>query len=329
MTPIQELFANNSFTSVKVITKQSFKVSRSNVNFEVRVVFPSHDNLFAQIQLIPEQDIRKHKNSGRINIVSNRGLIEAGYFYPKKSTRYNFDRYPNISEFSTFRLQFIQGTRSPTLTWWQEKNQFISNQDSVTLKCKDKSCRKLLKKGKFRLAINLMAGVNFELSSQNFKSSNLLCSSIVIDYIRIFEHFRPVSRNIHDRKSNGTRASEICQGDVIDIVKMSKNISWMETSCVIIISLVVFVIFSLSSMITMIILKKKQKRKSNYIEFGELYAIYEKYKQRKSFVDELENDSVVSGSVYDQVDFEQRIDTLEKPYLSMDKWKRAGYYKLP
>ena len=64
LTAIKESFANKSFTSATVITRQSFNLTRSNLIFEVRAALLTAEGVFAIILLISEEDVSKYLNSG-------------------------------------------------------------------------------------------------------------------------------------------------------------------------------------------------------------------------------------------------------------------------
>ena len=110
MTAIQESFANKSFTSATVITRQSFDLTSSNLIFEVRAAFPLAEGVFGAVLLIPEKDLVDYVlKESFVLLINYHKTIKAGYIHLGDYNFFKpFDITPDLSNFANFYLEFEQ-----------------------------------------------------------------------------------------------------------------------------------------------------------------------------------------------------------------------------
>ena len=82
MTAIKESFANKSFTSATIITRESFNLTRSNLIFEVRAAFSLAEGVFGAVLLISEKDLVDHDlKESFVLLINYHKTIKAGYIH--------------------------------------------------------------------------------------------------------------------------------------------------------------------------------------------------------------------------------------------------------
>ena len=193
LTAIQETFGNYSFTSAAIITKDSFNLTRSHLSIEVRASFPSSDFLHGAILLLPGEYLSNHskKLSAPANVNNTK---VSGYFsFPPgglQSFKYN--------EFSIINLD-IQNGKHVSSSWSLSGSMISQSLDNREV-------------ASFKLAI--MLSVESE-SNEDFqtvlnKSKDWGCSSMIIDYIEVFDLGESASLGEINRNLNRKQASEIC-----------------------------------------------------------------------------------------------------------------------
>ena len=181
-----------------------------------------------------------------------------------------------VTEFSTFRIEFKQKGYSARSSWWQNETGQSPSTDSVDLNCDGNGlCKNLLDKGKFRLAIDLV--LETDISSMEFiikKSRDWLCSSFIIDYVRVFDVGNSGFSDEFNGNTTDKRASHICQV-VYNELDRTKTKSQIDISTIIIISVAIFLLISLVSLITMLVLvTKKRKSETEQDKFDEIYSLF-------------------------------------------------------
>lgn len=160
----------------------------------------------------PEQDIINEVKDGAIALVINqRGSLASGFLYKGSNDLRGFNNNPDVTEFSIFRIEFNQ-ENSKNSSWWQNKTGVSPGSDSVDFKCEDEKCRKLLKKVNFRIAIDiLLFSRQSNIQSIIDKSREWLCSSLIIDYVRVYDVGESEFLKDLDGNKTDKQASEICQ----------------------------------------------------------------------------------------------------------------------
>ena len=256
MTAIKETFANHSFTSATIITKQSFNLTRSNIIFHVKAAFPTSEVVFAIILLIPEEDLfNNHVNENFALLMNYHKTIKAGYI--SRPDQYNTLKYlrksPKLSEFANYYNEFRQANALSTLSWSIDGNLESAGTNSINVTCNDQDCKALLKKAKFKLAFTLFIGAYLEggdMQEVMNMANNWWCSSMIIDYIRVYElgQFENFNETHVFDNSTGKRASDICDQVSKDLGRFNptKVEFWKFNYICLIISILVFFIIYLA-----------------------------------------------------------------------------------
>ena len=224
--------------------------------------------------MIPYEDILNQTNQGAIALVINiKGSIKSAFFKKGKSVFTEFKTSPVVTEFSTLRIQFNHGTDSAKSSWSQNETGIFPSSDTVNFNCDDQDCRKLLEKGKFKLALDLLLlSDGGSLQSVIDKSKDWLCSSVIIDYVGVYDLGQGGLPEEFDGRTTDKQASNICQV-VYNELGRPKSKSEIDISTIIIISLAIFLIISLVSLITMLVLvMKKRKIETAQDKFDDIYA---------------------------------------------------------
>ena len=244
LTPIQESISNINFTSAAVITRQSFDLSCSNLAIEVRASFPSTKVIYGVLLLPEETQFNSELAGWRIGLININNTIVSGYFPLHQSQEQEdqvFNRNPTPNEYSIFRLDIHKGTQLRSA--WSLNGSFIL--DSVDKNCDQETCDSI-KNAKFKIAIIL--GVYSQIDDDHVPIKEVVhkakyweCSSMVIDYIRVFDLGKSANIDEYDRGLNGTRALDICLLD--------KNYMFEEGE----IPIMLWIFFGLVSLIILII----------------------------------------------------------------------------
>ena len=307
MTAIQESFADNSFTSATVITRESFNLTRSNLTFEVRAAFPIQDKIFGQIVLV--SDVTNQTNNGEIVLAVNFGSSIATVFdHPSKKLKpYVFETNPIVTEFSHLRLDFNQGLYRPRLIWSQNENAHLERSQSVNLPCND-LCRKILNAGTFKLAIDLlMLSPTFEPQLIIDESKDWLCTSMIIDHVWVYELGQT---EFPKRKLNSnTRASDICKVVINELCRKGPKFQ-LDIKTIIMITMAIVLLIAL----IIIVLVVKKKRKTKHGQDEEIYSdcFDEKHRNGNEYCDSPEADQV-----YDQINNYDQVEIIENGYLAI------------
>ena len=237
LTAIQESFANHSFTSATIISKESFKLTSSNLIFEVRASFPTSEDVFGQILLTPEQYLFNNSQiDGMFVILVNRGnTLNAGYSYPSYPSEFvkRFDKSPKIDLFTKFMIKFDYTDMRFDLSW-SPNGIYYPRSDSLKIYCKERqACSTLLKNGKFRLLIdlmvtNLLQGGHDDKVIEN--SKKWWCTSMIIDYIRVYDlgQSQIMDNFKYYNSSVEKRASDIFNQVSIDLGRKIPNQNYQE-----------------------------------------------------------------------------------------------------
>ena len=270
LTPIRESFANKSFTSATVISRQSFNFTRS-MTFEVKATLPQYEMLYGEILLIPEVGLSKWINKGVkhgiMSLVMNfRKAVKSGYLFGNKKNLYDFDYSPKYTEFSKFQLVYNQLARTAKVTWYQN-GRAISDESSpgsysVDITCEDDECWDLLEEGQFRIAFNLEVRSKLrgkELKKLIIGSRKWKCCSMIIDYIRVFDNFEINEFNSSNfNHENDKSASQICEM-VPKYREKTDEDSIIQSSTIIIMSMAVLLVILVVALIILIVLMMKKK----------------------------------------------------------------------
>ena len=273
LTAIKESFANKSFTSATVISRQSFNLTRSNLIFEARAALPTAEGVFAIVLLIPEEDVSKYcLKEAFFLLVNYHKTIKAGY---KRTGQYDtfkrFNTSPKLNRFSEYYTEFHQVNTLPTSTWSIDRNLQSSWKNSINVTCNVQDCEAMIKKTKFRLAISLVIGAFLEggdMQQVMIKAKNWWCSSMIVDYIRVYEldQFETLNNPLIFKNSVEKRAGEICNHVSLELGRKNfmkddkDDNSWMVNSFYII-SAILFVSFLLLLFLVCRICKIKRKMK--------------------------------------------------------------------
>ena len=216
LTAIKESFTNHSFTSATVITKQSFNLASLNLTFEIEAALPSSEAVFGLIHLIPDEVklTDKYLKNTFVLIINYHKIIKVGYLglRPYFNWMRSFYRSPKIIEFTKFILKFHHDNH--TSFSWSNESYGI---DPVKLNCHipNGKCEQFVKGTKMRLAITLFVGALLEGGDEQEvinKANTWWCSSVIVDYIRVYENDPFEIFNITNSFDNSTtkRASDIC-----------------------------------------------------------------------------------------------------------------------
>ena len=252
LTAIQESFVNHSFTSATIITRESFNLSSSNLLFEVRASFPTSQDVFGQLLLIPEQDLFdkghfKRKNiNGKVSILMNiENTIKAGFSNVYRVYAQPFVKSPEIDVFTRFLIKFNQWDRIFTLFWSLNGSVNTASSNSLKIPCSNnEACTILLNKGEFRLVIDLMVG-NLLQGGHDDKfiqnSRNWLCTSMIIDYIKVYDFstFEDLDEFEFFNSSVEKSAKDICNQVTIKLDEKQKIQTWKNPLYLIISILVI------------------------------------------------------------------------------------------
>ena len=105
LTAIQGSFANKSFTSATIITRQSFNLTSSNLIFKIRGAFPLAEGIFGAVLLIPETDLVDYVlKESFVLLINYHKTIKAGYIHLGEYNSFKpFDITPDLSNFANFR----------------------------------------------------------------------------------------------------------------------------------------------------------------------------------------------------------------------------------
>ena len=193
LTAFQESFADHSFTSATVISKDSFNLSSSNLTFEVRAAVPTAGGLYGQIMFIPEQDFKNNSINGTIFILMNFRTIKSGFTYdPDTFSVKHFNSMTDLEQFQTYRFHSDPGQNqfiNDTIFHWSMNETLYSPSDSLHVNCAYPKCLNILNKGQFRLVLNLAVDNILDSSTQVIRqSSRWKCSSMIVDYVRVLSH---------------------------------------------------------------------------------------------------------------------------------------------
>ena len=206
MPAIQESFGNYSFRSAAIITEQSFNLSRSHLSLEVRASFPSSNVLHGAILLLSD-----HPNTPDLGIANVNNTIVSGYFsFPRDNLR-TFKREPKHNEFSIFNLDILNGTNFMS-AWYLNGSVTSQSLDLVDLTCDYLTCDDSFEFASFKLAIMLIveSGLNEDFQTVLNKSKDWGCSSMIINYIKVFDLEKYANPGEFNRNLNEKQAREIC-----------------------------------------------------------------------------------------------------------------------
>ena len=141
--------------------------------------------------------------------------IKAGYIRLDDYNSFKpFDSTPDLSNFANFYLEFEQDNFLPRLTWSIDRSLKSLETNSINVTCND-HCQTLLKKFKFKLAIDLIVGAYLDGGNEGEvikNSQKWWCSSLIVDYIRVYEldHAENLINTVSNYNSTEEKASEIC-----------------------------------------------------------------------------------------------------------------------
>ena len=236
MTAINETFGDQWFTSSTIITRKSFNLSSSNLTYEVRATLPTDEGVFGVIVLIPEENpFENVMGNGFFILMNYPRTIQAGYIHPAKATLFKFiATLQEMSEFSKSYTRLEISNASALQTWSFSGELDSSRKFSYNSNCSGQMCKTLFNQAKYKLAISVI--VTPRLVGRNVqevirKSKSWYCSSLIIDYVKIYEldHSENVNNIQLLNKSHEIRASDICHHVSSDlgrkpIPKVSKTI---------------------------------------------------------------------------------------------------------
>ena len=128
LTAIKEYFANHSFTSATIITRESFNLSSSNLIFEIRVALPTTDGLSGQVLLIPEDDLKTGSINGKIfHLMNLNSSIKYGYKYNQDDFNTKpFESRTDLQEFQTYRFENYPDINHTDIYWSMNGTGFSS-----------------------------------------------------------------------------------------------------------------------------------------------------------------------------------------------------------
>ena len=317
LTAIQESFANNSFTSATVITRQSFDLSRSNLTFEVRAALPSSDILSGHILLITEEDF---KIEGKVILLLNlRNSIKSGYHYlTGNSELVRIPESPKlIDEFNIYRIDIRKGSSSLYSSWSSNGTLISPSSHSVITRCRDRLCGNLLAKAKFKLAItlevaNILDGGNTQEVFE--KSKKWWCSSMIIDYIRVYDSSNTEFSELPRVNITTERASTIC--DEISENIGRKHQSYIQiTDKIIMFLAILLVVILVSSLTAIILMSKKVSQVNERVRIENLYA--DNYEKDEDYVDYNSNGFYNNYGTYDSLSSHYQVIGDEPEYLGI------------
>ena len=293
MTAIHETFGDQWFTSSTIITRESFNLTSSNLTFEVRASLPTDVGVFGVIVLIPEKNpFENVLESAFVILMNYHRTIQAGYIRPAQVTGAKLEFIATLQEMNEFskiytRLEIFNYS---TLQTWSFSGKLDSTRKfSYNFNCSDQVCKTLFNQAKFKLAISLVVSarlVGGDVQEVIRKSKTWDCSSMIIDYVKVYEldHSQKVN-NMQMNKSYEKRASDICHQVSSDLGRKQKDseiiisgISW------IFICLAIFLVILILIIVIWVIFLRKQKCPTDQAPDEDIYddnfekeEVYEEY----------------------------------------------------